>query len=38
MPITVLLADDHEVIRRGVRHVLSTHPEVMIAGEASDFG
>ena len=38
MPITVLLADDHEVIRSGVRHVLSTHPEVMIAGEAGDFG
>jgi DNA-binding NarL/FixJ family response regulator len=38
MPITVLLADDHEVIRRGVRHVLSTYPEVMIAGEAGDFG
>lgn len=32
--ITVLLADDHAVVRRGVRTYLETHPDIHIIGEA----
>ncbi len=34
--ITVLLADDHEVVRRGVRALLEAEPGLRIVGEASD--
>ena len=37
MPITVLLADDTEVIRRAISSLLTPHPAVQIVGEASDF-
>ena len=33
-PITVLLVDDHEVVRQGVRFFLETQPEFEIVGEA----
>ncbi|MGZ8413640.1 MAG: response regulator, partial [Gemmatirosa sp.] len=33
-PIRVVLVDDHEVLRAGVRALLSTAPEVLIVGEA----
>lgn len=33
-PITVLLVDDHEVVRQGVRFFLETRPEFVVAGEA----
>jgi len=37
-PITVLIADDHEVSRIGIRHMLSKDPDVEIVGEATDGG
>lgn len=35
--IRVLLADDSEIVRRGIRQVLSTQSEIEIVGEADDF-
>jgi CheY-like chemotaxis protein len=32
--ITVLLVDDHRVVREGVRVFLSTQPDVLVVGEA----
>jgi len=34
--IRVLLADDHAVIRAGIRLLLERHPELRVVGEASD--
>jgi len=34
--ITVLLADDHPLIRKGFRLVLSAEPDIEVAGEAGD--
>jgi DNA-binding NarL/FixJ family response regulator len=34
--IRVLLADDHEVVREGLRAILSVDPEIAIIGEAAD--
>ncbi|HEV7664743.1 MAG TPA: response regulator transcription factor [Chloroflexota bacterium] len=36
MPIRVLIADDHEIVRKGLRTLLELDPEVEIAGEAKD--
>jgi DNA-binding NarL/FixJ family response regulator len=36
MHATILVADDHEVVRQGVRAVLQTRPEWEICGEAVD--
>ncbi len=33
-PITVFLLDDHEVVRRGVRDLLETDPDIQVIGEA----
>jgi len=33
-PITVLLVDDHEVVRQGVRAFFEAHPEFTVVGEA----
>ena len=35
-PITILLADDHEVVRQGVRALLEAHPEFDVVGEANN--
>lgn len=35
-PIRVLLADDHGLLRKGVRSVIAQDPNIMIAGEAGD--
>ena len=35
-PIRILLADDHGVVRKGLRFLLSQDPEVEVAGEAED--
>jgi len=35
-PIRVLLADDHDVVRRGLRAFLSELPDIEVVGEASD--
>jgi DNA-binding NarL/FixJ family response regulator len=34
--ITVLLADDHTLVRRGFRRLLEDDPEISVVGEASD--
>lgn len=36
MPITVLLADDHVVVRQGLRMLLSARDDITIVGEAGD--
>ena len=35
-PITCLIADDHEVVREGLRLALSRAPHIRVVGEASD--
>jgi DNA-binding NarL/FixJ family response regulator len=34
--ITVLLADDHRLVRRGFRRMLEDDPSIIVVGEASD--
>lgn len=34
--ITVLIADDHEVTRQGIRHFLDQAPDISVVGEAQD--
>jgi DNA-binding NarL/FixJ family response regulator len=36
MPIRVLIADDHSVVRQGLRMFLSLDPELEVVGEAED--
>src|SRR4051812_36518063 len=36
MTITVLLADDHAIVRRGFRRLLEDDPAITVVGEASD--
>ena len=36
MPIRVLLADDHSVVRKGVRDFLEEEPDLEVVGEATD--
>jgi two-component system, NarL family, response regulator NreC len=36
MAITIILADDHPVVRRGLRNLLQTEPDLSIVGEAGD--
>src|ERR1041385_1764567 len=33
-PIKVFLLDDHEIVRRGVRELLETEPDITVIGEA----
>ena len=35
-PITVLLADDHDVVRKGMKMLLEDEESVKVIGEASD--
>jgi DNA-binding NarL/FixJ family response regulator len=35
-PITVLLADDHPLVRRGFRRILEDDPSILVVGEAGD--
>ncbi len=35
-PITVLLVDDHALVRRGFRRMLEDDPAILVVGEASD--
>jgi two-component system nitrate/nitrite response regulator NarL len=35
-PIRILIADDHEIFRRGLRSLLESHPEWEVCGEAID--
>jgi two-component system, NarL family, response regulator LiaR len=34
-PITILIADDHEVVRQGIRAYLAAQPDLEVVGEAS---
>lgn len=36
MPIRILIADDHPLLRQGIRNFLSLEPEFEIVGEAAD--
>jgi DNA-binding NarL/FixJ family response regulator len=36
MPVRVLIVDDHDVVRRGLRSFLELDPELQIVGEAAD--
>jgi NarL family two-component system response regulator LiaR len=35
-PIRVLIADDHAILRKGIRALLSTEPDIVVVGEAGD--
>ena len=34
--IRVFLADDHNLVRAGIRHILDAEPDIMVVGEAED--
>ena len=34
--ISILIADDHAVVRRGLRALIDTEPDMEVVGEASD--
>ena len=34
--IRILLADDHQIVRQGLRRILEENPETEVVGEASD--
>ena len=36
MSVTVLLADDHPIVRQGLRHLLEAEPSLRVVGEASN--
>ncbi|MDH4103310.1 MAG: response regulator transcription factor, partial [Thermoleophilia bacterium] len=36
MSITVLIADDQEIIRTGLRMILDAQPDIEVVGEAAD--
>lgn len=36
MPYTVVITDDHDVIREGIKNILSNQPEYKVVGEASN--
>jgi NarL family two-component system response regulator LiaR len=35
-PIRVLVADDHAIVRKGIRALLATEPDIEVVGEAQD--
>lgn len=35
-PIRIVLADDHQLVRRGIRLILESEPDLRVVGEASD--
>src|SRR5690242_9590381 len=36
MPTRIMIADDHDIVRQGLRQILSTQPDLEVCGEASD--
>ena len=36
MPVRILIADDHEIFRRGLRSLLESHAQWEVCGEATD--
>ena len=35
-PIKIILADDHKIVRQGMRSLLESHPDFEVVGEAND--
>ncbi len=35
-PLRILLADDHTIVRQGLKKILEAHPDWVVAGEAGD--
>jgi len=35
-PIRILIADDHAILRKGIRALLSTEPDMEVVGETAD--
>ena len=35
-PISVLVADDHAIVRKGLRYLLESEPDIVVVGEAPD--
>jgi DNA-binding NarL/FixJ family response regulator len=36
MPTTIIVADDHQIVRQGIRKLLETRSDFEVVGEASD--
>lgn len=36
MPVTIILVDDHPIVRQGLRHLLDDEPDFKVLGEAGD--
>ena len=36
MMVRILLADDHAMVRAGVRHILNAEPDLTVVAEAAD--
>jgi DNA-binding NarL/FixJ family response regulator len=36
MPIRILLADDHDILREGLRQIIESHSDLMVLAEARD--
>lgn len=34
--IKIIIADDHEIVRAGLKQIIADHPDMMVAGEASN--
>lgn len=34
----ILIADDHSVVRQGLKQILAAEPDMLVVGEAKDFG
>lgn len=34
--IKIIIADDHEIVRAGLKQIISDHPELLVKGEAKD--
>ncbi len=35
-PYSILLADDHALVRRGIRKIIEENPDLQVVGEAGD--
>ena len=36
LPVRIILADDHALVRQGTRRILEEHPDLMVVGEAEN--
>ena len=34
--IQIIIADDHSIVRKGIRALLATEPDIQVIGEAAD--